>query len=186
MNENIFFPDTDTGNAIVESLLFLSSFLNDKMAIALITIFLFCQPAMAAHTALEDTASPVIVMNDYGILTTVSENNGLRIWNRMDELSKLEAGWDGEGSVPMKEGAIRFLQDVISECDDALLKDWVLFPDGRGYLYLDYTHNKDLAGITITDKAFVYFIKKDGKLEKKDNNDLQQETLINILRKVNG
>ena len=85
----------------------------------------------------------------------------------------------------MKKGITDLLQNVISKCDDSLLNNWVLFPDYRGFLYLDYTNNKDIAGITVTENSFVYFIKKNGRLEKKDDNILTEEALINILKKVN-
>lgn len=187
MNDDIFFPDTSIDNTIVSSLSLLSYFCNPKEIIAIIIIaILYSQPSIAQQITFEETNSPVIVLTENGDMTTVSENNGLRMWNRIEELARLKAGWDGAGSEPIKKEIICFLQGLISECDDNLLKNWVLFPDSRGYLYLDYANKKDMAGITITDDAFVYFIKKDGALEKKDDNVLTQEALTNILRKVNG
>ncbi|WP_273163376.1 hypothetical protein [Bacteroides fluxus] len=185
MNNDIFFPDTNSNNVILDCLSAFSHCFSKEFAMALITILLFCQPVKAEQSTFEYTNFPVIVMTSNGDMTTVSENNGLRMWDRINELSQLKAGWDGEGSEPMKKGITDLLQNVISKCDDSLLNNWVLFPDYRGFLYLNYTNNKDIAGITVTESSFVYFIKKNGRLEKKDDNILTEEALINILKKVN-
>lgn len=189
MSNDIFSPDTNYSNSPIENLIEIINSIvpfDKELTMALIILLLQCQPSFADSSSFEYENSPVIVMTENNQMTTVTENNGLRMWNRLDELTKLKNGWDGENSVSIKEEIIFFIRDVISECDDKLLNDWIIFPDARGYLYLDYTSNKNFAGITVTDNKFVYFIKKNGKIEKNDNNILNKEELINIFRKVNG
>ena len=68
--------------------------------------------------------------------------------NRLDELSKLPDGWDGEGSLALSRNIVDFVKRIILLAADSSLQDWVAFPDARGYIYLDYTEDNNIAGIT--------------------------------------
>ena len=80
MNNDIFFPDTNSNNVILDCLSAFSHCFSKEFAMALITILLFCQPVKAEQSTFEYTNFPVIVMTSNGDMTTVSENNGLRMW----------------------------------------------------------------------------------------------------------
>lgn len=84
-----------------------------------------------------------------------------KMLKRLEELALLKEGWDGENSVSIDSGIQDFLRRVILQSSDKELVNWVLFPDARGYLYLDYTEGKNLAGITIAPHQIVAFIKRD-------------------------
>ena len=77
---------------------------------------------------------------------------------RVEELALLKEGWDGENSVSIDSGIQDFLRRVIMLSSDKELVNWVLFPDARGYLYLDYTEGKKLDGITIATHQIAAFI----------------------------
>ena len=74
--------------------------------------------------------------------------------NRLDELSKLPDGWDGEGA--------------------------------RGCIYLDYTEDNNIAGVTITNHQVVAFIKRDGHLSKFSFDKLDEKEVLSLLEKAHG
>lgn len=94
---------------------------------------------------------------------------------RLEELALLKEGWDGENSVSIDSGIQDFLRRVIMLSSDKELVNWVLFPDARGYLYLDYTEGKNLAGITIAPHQIAAFIKRDGHLSKYNYDHLNEQ-----------
>ena len=69
---------------------------------------------------------------------------------------------------------------------DTSLQNWVAFPDARGYIYLDYTQDNNIAGVTIANHQVVAFIKRDGHLskfsfDKLDENSKNVPTIRTIL-----
>lgn len=107
-----------------------------------------------------------------------------KLLNRISELSLLSNGWDGEGSQKIDSSLLAVARKVVQEVPSELLKKWVLFPDARGFLYWDYTHGKDIAGITMASDKMVAFIKKDGKLQKFSFDEVSQEQIVKILKRA--
>lgn len=105
---------------------------------------------------------------------------------RLEELALLKEGWDGENSVSIDPGIQDFLRRVIMQSSDKELVNWVLFPDARGYLYLDYTEGKNLAGITIAPHQIAAFIKHDGHLSKYNYDHLNEQDVLNLLEEAHG
>lgn len=103
---------------------------------------------------------------------------------RLEELALLKEGWDGENSVSIDSGIQDFLRRVIMLSSDKELVNWVLFPDARGYLYLDYTEGKNLAGITIAPHQIAAFIKRDGHLSKYNYDHLNEQDVLNLLEEA--
>ena len=103
---------------------------------------------------------------------------------RLEELALLKEGWDGENSVSIDSGIQDFLRRVIMLSSDKELVNWVLFPDARGYLYLDYTEGKNLAGITIAPLQIAAFIKRDGHLSKYNYDHLNEQDVLNLLEEA--
>lgn len=100
------------------------------------------------------------------------------------ELGSLKDGWDGEKSVAISPKVLTFVGSVLADLDANLLKDWVLFPDARGYIYMDYTRGKDIAGITVAEDKMSAFDKKNGELRKYSFDELNEQKLISILEEV--
>ena len=105
---------------------------------------------------------------------------------RLDSLSLLDAGWDGDGSLAIDKVCIQNLKNAFAIIPDSYLKGWVVFPDARGYLYLDYTSDDTVAGITMTSQQTTYFLKRGSWLEKNDNMDFTSVNLLSILKKVHA
>ena len=72
------------------------------------------------------------------------------------------------------------------QSSDKELVNWVLFPDARGYLYLDYTEAQNIAGITIAPHQIAAFIKHDGHLSKYNYDHLNEQDVLNLLEEAHG
>lgn len=107
-----------------------------------------------------------------------------KMLNRITELSYLENGWDGENSLKIDSSVMAFAHKVILEVPSSVLKNWVLFPDARGFLYWDYTQGKNIAGITMASDKMVAFIKKNGELQKFSFDELSLMNVVKILKKT--
>lgn len=105
---------------------------------------------------------------------------------RLNELQSMTDGWDGNESKAISPLCVKAMEDFLEIVPDKLLKNWILFPDARGYLYLDYTSESDVAGITLMPEGLVYFIKKDGFTEKSNLSALSSSIVMHIMEKVYG
>lgn len=105
---------------------------------------------------------------------------------RADSLGQLADGWDGQDSKAIAPESIRRFKSAIAKADEILLEGWILFPDARGNLYLDYTGSDAVAGITMTDDRLVYFFKKDGRTVRNDHAAFTSRNLLSILSRVHG
>lgn len=117
-------------------------------------------------------------------LTQTDDDVKNKLLSRIEVLSQLQDGWDGEGSLKLDSEVLELSRDVIKSTSSDLLKDWVLFPDARGYLYWDYTQGKDIAGITIASGEVVAFVKKDGNLQKFVFHRANIDDVVFILKKT--
>ena len=99
-------------------------------------------------------------------------------------MATLELGWDGEGSKPISASILAFVGETLSDIPDFLLEDWVLFPDARGFLYWDFTHGDDIAGITLTEDKMTAFVKKQGKLHKYNFDTSDEQNLKHVLEEA--
>ena len=105
---------------------------------------------------------------------------------RLTELSLLKEGWDGQDSKAIEKTCIDGFRNALEIIPDMLLKNWVLFPDAHGYLYLDYVSGKDIAGLTLMPTKLVGFVKKNGVLEKSDSMEFSTANILSILKRVHG
>ena len=106
--------------------------------------------------------------------------------NRLDELSKLPDGWDGEGSLALSRNIVDFVKRIILLAADSSLQDWVAFPVARGYIYLDFREDNNIAGVTVTEHQVVAFIKRDGHLSKFSFDKLDEKEVLSLLEKAHG
>gem|GEM_PF-1903201 len=105
---------------------------------------------------------------------------------RVDELQELKRGWDNNDSKAIDTIAIRKFKSAINKMTGDMLDGWVLFPEAHGYLYFDFSGNDTIAGITMTGDKIVYFIRKNGKIQKNDGIAFNTRNLISILKRVHG
>ena len=101
-------------------------------------------------------------------------------------MSKLPDGWDGEGSLALSRNIVDFVKRIILLATDSSLQNWVAFPDARGYIYLDFTEDNNIAGVTIANHQVVAFIKRDGHLSKFSFDKLDEKEVLSLLEKAHG
>lgn len=106
--------------------------------------------------------------------------------NRLASLSKLQDGWDGADSKAIDRQCITKFKSVLSKATEKQLSGWVLFPDARGYLYLDYTGKHTTAGITMTGETLISFVQKGDTLEKNDGIPFTTASFMSLLKKINA
>lgn len=109
-----------------------------------------------------------------------------KMLSRLDELAKLSDGWDGEHSFHINHEVLEFVRKTITLAKEDSLKDWVLFPDSHGYLYLDYTEEKNIAGITIANNQIAAFVKRNGELAKYKYDKLDVKDILALLEEAHG
>ncbi len=77
-----------------------------------------------------------------------------------------------------RENILDFVKRIILLATDTSLQNWVAFPDARGCIYLDYTEDNNIAGVTITNHQVVAFIKRDGHLSKFSFDKLDEKEIL--------
>lgn len=129
----------------------------------------------------------VFTLKDVSVSSTVKKGQlHYNMSQRINNLSQLADGWDGEDSKAIDSQCIKKLQRTLDKTDDILLDGWTLFPDAHGYLYFDYTGDNCTAGITMMPDKLIYFIEKGNKLQKNDGLRFTSTNLISILKRVNA
>lgn len=129
----------------------------------------------------------VFTLKDMSVSSTVKKGQfHYNMSQRINNLSQLADGWDGEDSKAIDTKCIKKLQQTLDKTDDILLDGWTLFPDAHGYLYFDYTSDNCTAGITMMPDKLIYFIEKGNKLQKNDGLRFTSTNLISILKRVNA
>lgn len=108
--------------------------------------------------------------------------DALRLWNRTEELSALQHGWDGAVALPMKKKSLRNMQRLLKAGVGSDFKNWVLFPDDNGTLLLQ---SKDgTASISIGNSSYSYVFVKDGKVTASESVRFSLTSVLNTLRAI--
>lgn len=118
------------------------------------------------------------------LLTQVGGKNHKMMPQRINELQSLLDGWDGCLSRIVSPVCIKAIKDFLEIVPDRLLTNWVMFPDSRGYLYLDYTSTSGVAGITQKPDGILYFIQKGGLVEKSSHEELTSSEVLHVIKRV--
>lgn len=185
-NEDLFFAD-ESNDGLDTLMSTICSFFKNGSLLMLPAVFLFSSDMALGHNeTLLDDNQLVIVAEKNKTTEAVSGKESLRVWNRLQELSQLKDGWDGLDSRRINHRVIEQVQDLLFTCSDIDLMDWVLFPEARGYLYLDYSHQGNMAGISLCEGEFSFFTIHDGNTKKGESIPFKPEKVISVLREFNG
>lgn len=84
--------------------------------------------------------------------------------NRLEQLSVLKQGWDGNNAQPVHPAVLKNMRAVLHLCKEKDISSWLLFPDVNGNLYLDLKSDHVDAGMVLAESTFSYFTdEKDAK-----------------------
>lgn len=76
---------------------------------------------------------------------------------RLERLSLLKEGWEGNNAKPIHPAVINNMRAVLHQCKEKDIMSWLLFPDVDGNLYLDFKSDETDAGIVLSETSFSYF-----------------------------
>ena len=120
------------------------------------------------------------------IVTPTVSKQHRELLQRIDDLAQLADGWDGTDSKAIDQRSVKNLRRALNRATASQLDGWVLFPEAHGYLYFDYTGKNGSAGITMMPDHLVYFIEKNGKIQKSNGIAFTPSNFLSILNRVNG
>lgn len=108
--------------------------------------------------------------------------DALRLWNRTDELSVLQQGWDGADAMPMEKKTLQNIQRLIKAGISSDFKGWMLFPDDNGTLLLQSADGT--ASISIGSSSYSYVYIKDGKVNTGESVRFTPSAVLKTLRMI--
>ena len=100
---------------------------------------------------------------------------------RLEDLGKLEKGWDGYQAAPLKPVVVGNIRSLLKKCKEDDVAPWVLFPDVDGNVYMDFKSSLTDAGIIISEKHFSYFV--DDKDEQ--NVPFSTSAVLQVIKNIN-
>lgn len=183
MESNFFFAD-ETQVAIQQPIsnMLLSMLPNCRTLFVALFFLLSSTPSQSS----ELLPTPLIEFYADSASFTLKDNADVeRLFNRAEELSRLNDGWDRKDSYAINYGIIQRFKSAIVKCMDEDMHGFTLFPKSTGSLYLDYTSGEDIAGVLITSDKCIYFKGTMDKLEDKGSFSFTPENLFKFIYSLN-
>ncbi len=103
-------------------------------------------------------------------------------YDKIEELSKLNEDWDGEGALPISQKVLKNIKDVLLISDNEDWKEWMIGPDSNATIGLQSKTNRAL--ISLGAKEFSYYVRKNGERIAASHVDFTPEVFLNILRQI--
>lgn len=182
MEMDIFFSDESKEIIPEESIsifTMLESFFDMKSCVFLCLLlpYIYCAEA-------QDFSVPLITQEN-SILAAAPRDKVKAIWQRVDDLASLQDGWDGIKSKSINSRIIDKLKDTLRLCDNNNIANISVFPQANGNLYIDYTKNEDIAGITLSEDKVIFFRGTTSQLCEKGTFEFSSEKLYDLISKLN-
>lgn len=190
MFNDLFFPDDTKLNAKEtlegESFGSFSSF--DTFVLFMVALVCsWTSPSRGIAKTIHTQDLPIITVNKSTEQLEIADTQRVNLLReRLHSFKKLEAGWDGEGSVAIDKEILQNTDKVLTLFIDRDLPNWSLFPDRRGYVVFNLNDPIVMAGITVTRENIVFFCKeRHGKLTK-GKKPYQSKLLYDFIRLRNA
>ena len=105
--------------------------------------------------------------------------------NRLAAFISLKAGWNNdEQSQPIDPAVVAFLKQVIASSDPVDWQKWLVFPEQRGSVMLDYEAENCRASISVGNDGFSYMAYGTGYFDTAERIGLSGVELLSFVRKV--
>lgn len=116
------------------------------------------------------------------LVKEVSEPALAKAFARLEELSKLEDGWAGDGSFAVSRKVLNNLRSVllISENDD--WTEWLIGPDVNATIGLQSMKNR--AMISLGAEEYSYYVRKGGKRMGGSHIKFEPESFLDLMQKI--
>ena len=99
---------------------------------------------------------------------------------RINELAALQNNWDDDGALPIEKKVIKNVKQLLEQCEDSDLREWVIFPDVNGTILLE--NKSGDASISIGNTEFSYVSSNGNGANVK----IRTDSLLKTIRKING
>ncbi len=103
-------------------------------------------------------------------------------FERVDHLSQLRDGWDGNDALRISYKVLQNIRAVLLLSDDADWQHWMISPDVNGTLMLQ--SDRHIASLSLGDTEYSYLSRKDGSREGRSHISFDAESFLNIMRKI--
>lgn len=182
MEMDAFFAD-DSKDIIPQNEINLFTFLEPIFDVGTF-LFIFFLFSNATCTEAHNFSVPLIEVQRNSKLGAAGREKVQAMWQRVDDLACLQEGWDGFKSQSINSEVITEFKKVLNICTDSDIENISVFPQANGDLYLDYTKNKNIAGITLSKDEVIYFKGTIDKLSEKGNFKFTPNELYNFISKL--
>ncbi len=132
----------------------------------------------------QDFSVPLITQEN-STLAAAPRDKVKAIWQRVDDLASLQDGWDGIKSKSINSRIIDKLKDTLQLCDNNNIANISVFPQANGNLYIDYTKNENIAGITLSEDKVIFFRGTTSQLCEKGTFEFSSKKLYDLISKLN-
>ena len=187
MDMDIFFSD-ESKDIIPQESISIFTLLEPFFDVKSITLLCFFIPNICLSfqciDCLENQEFSVpLITQENSKLDATPRDKVKAIWQRVDDLAFLQEGWDGPNSHRIHSEVIAEFKKVLNICTDSDVENISVFPQANGDLYLDYTKNENIAGITLTKDEVIFFKGTIDKLSKKGTFKFTPKELYNFISK---
>ena len=116
------------------------------------------------------------------LVREASEPALAKVFATIDELSKLEDGWAGNGSYAISKKVINNLKRVLLISENEDWTDWLIGPDVNATIGLQSKTNR--AMISLGADEYSYFVRKNGKRVGDSHIKFTPESFLNVMHEI--
>lgn len=101
---------------------------------------------------------------------------------KIEELSKLQYDWDGEGALPISKNVLTNMKQVLLISDNSDWNNWMISPDVNATLGLQSIQSR--ACVSLGAKEFSYYVRKKDEKIAASHVNFEPNVFLNILRTI--
>ncbi len=116
------------------------------------------------------------------LIAETSESALKGAYDKIEELSKLEADWAGEGSLPISQKVLDNIKRVLCISKNSDWMEWMIGPDVNATIGLQSKTNRALMSLGANE--FSYYVRKNGVRMAASHVDFTPEAFLNVLRQI--
>lgn len=120
------------------------------------------------------------VQPDGSIVLCEEDVSALR--EKLETLKSLPGNWDEEGALPIEEAVVRHTDEILHLLREYSPRQWLLFPDTNGTLYMQYRSGK--GGLSIGTDTFSFFVEEPGGEWAGDELEYNARNIKKVLAKI--
>lgn len=116
------------------------------------------------------------------LVLEVTAKNLSKAFSRLDYLATLQAGWDGEGALPISRKVLNNAKSVLLISDDKDWAVWMIGPDTNATIGLQ--SKKTGACISLGSEDYSYYVDMNGKELHRSHVKFTPQDFLNTIREI--